>query len=110
MKMPYLALINKTDEDHLESVKEKMLKRGSPTLRCYYDGESYCLLEGSHRAMAANQLGIKIKLKCLNENDVIRHDIQDLPKRTKVLKIWEYMGGYVTSPYIRVEDDMLIID
>lgn len=49
---------NKVNKDHLKMVKSEMNTLGAPSVRAIYDGEIYFALEGSHRLMAAHELGL----------------------------------------------------
>lgn len=50
------------DDGHLEAVKAEMVKRGSPTLHGVVTDGAIYLLEGCHRARAAQALGVTINV------------------------------------------------
>ena len=63
------------DPDHLEQVKREMAELGAPTLRAVVDDVNgvYCLLEGCHRARAAEALGCRVVLDVVDPFD---HDTE----------------------------------
>lgn len=62
------------DRAHLDAVKSEMVRRGPPTLRAMEAAGVVYLLEGSHRARAAAELGLEINLEMIDypEDDSIR--------------------------------------
>jgi len=54
------------DDDHLVSVRSEMLTLGAPELRGVVQEDCIYLLEGCHRARAAVELGLTIKIIPIN--------------------------------------------
>ncbi len=55
-----IVTINKVNADHLEMVKAEMATLGAPIIRAVHFGEGvYVALEGSHRIVAAAELGLE---------------------------------------------------
>jgi hypothetical protein len=75
-----IVTMNQTDENHLAKVKAEMQELGAPTIRAIYDGEIYWAIEGSHRLVAAHELGIEpqiIDIEYSDEEIVIQWDGQE---------------------------------
>jgi hypothetical protein len=51
--------------DHLERVVQEMRHRGPPTIRAYFDGDTWHAREGTHRLRAAKILGLAPTLVCV---------------------------------------------
>ena len=72
---------NTIDRNHLETVKAQMIDLGSPTIRVVDMGEDcYVALEGSHRIMAACELGVEPyfeEIEYSNEEITIQWDGED---------------------------------
>lgn len=85
---------NRTVGLHLSKVKWEMRSRGVPTIRVYDpgDGSPIIALEGSHRLVAAIELGLPVKLERLRLSDRIEHDF-DLDSPCSVGQIVAYLGG-----------------
>lgn len=61
--------------EHLKTVVEEMKRRGSPKLRCYYDGQVWHALEGSHRICAAVHLQLPIIVVSKKLSDRVKTDV-----------------------------------
>ncbi len=62
---------NEINENHLNKVTKQMKTIGAPTVRAIYDGEIYYAIEGSHRLMAAHELGIIPEIAEIEYSDEI---------------------------------------
>lgn len=89
--MQTVYIINKTQEEHLARVKAEMMKLGAPTIRVYNTGDCYIALEGSHRIVAAAELGLTPEWIEMDENDEMEHDIYDVDGN-RVSDLLEYIG------------------
>jgi len=54
---------NKVDQVHLDAVKAEMLTHGAPTIRAIGNGEIYWAIEGSHRLVAAYEMGLEPEIE-----------------------------------------------
>lgn len=62
---------NGIDDKHLANVTKEMQTLGAPSIRAIYDGEMYYALEGSHRLLAAKNLGLIPNIIEVDYNDDI---------------------------------------
>lgn len=69
--MATVYTINKADPAHLESVKADMIKMGAPTIHVVDCGDYLMALEGSHRLIAAEELGIAPEFVVFEQSDQI---------------------------------------
>lgn len=70
---------NHYDKEHLEEVKKEMLKKGSPIIRAVYIEceDRYYALEGCHRLRAAARLGIPVKIKEIEFEDIMDVEVNN---------------------------------
>jgi len=54
---------NKINQAHLKAVKAEMLTLGAPAIRAIGNGEIYWAIEGSHRLVAAYELGLEPEIE-----------------------------------------------
>ena len=54
-----IITMHKVNENHLARVTSEMKTLGTPTVRAIWDGEVYYAVEGTHRLMAAYNLGLE---------------------------------------------------
>ncbi len=114
--MTTIILPNTPDAAHLEEVKADMQRLGAPVIRCawYEGGELIVALEGSHRLVAAQALGIVPVLHLLGDDEMITCDeigYDDMGwfdgEPARVADIRERMGRpnatYAGSPMITFE-------
>ena len=92
----YIYTINPVTPSHFEAVKKQMIELGTPTIRAVWCGDHYKAVEGSHRLFAAQELGMDVEIIEVEENDIIAHDIDDLPKLATAADILNY-GSYMQS-------------
>ena len=69
--MTTVYTINKADPAHLESVKAEMAKLGAPQIDVVDCGAYYMALEGSHRLIAAEELGVMPEFRVFDKGDAI---------------------------------------
>jgi hypothetical protein len=81
------------DTHKLKHVIEHMRQAGSPTIRAWDNGQVLIAIEGSHRIAAASYLHQPITIDEVEIDDVVEHDIQDLPSPCSVGQIVEYLDG-----------------
>ena len=65
---------NRTDEEHLEAVKQKMKEYGSPEIEIVQVSNVYVALEGSHRVRAAAELKIPVQFTEVDPEAPCQHD------------------------------------
>ena len=71
-----VLLLNETDIGVVVDVMLEMEKLGAPTIRANFDGETIYALEGSHRIVAAHNLGLTPNFVFVDFDAVIAdHDI-----------------------------------
>ena len=66
---------NHYNEEHLEEVKKIMQKRGTPTIRCFWDecNGIWFAVEGCHRLRAAKELGLIPVIKDISEQKTLTY-------------------------------------
>lgn len=69
--MATVYTINQVDAGHLERVKAEMLKLGAPTIRAVDCGDYLMALEGSHRLIAAEEMGLVPEFVIFEQGDEI---------------------------------------
>jgi hypothetical protein len=69
--MTTVYTINKADPSHLEKVKADMAQLGAPKIDVVDCGDYYMALEGSHRLIAAEELGITPEFRVFEQHDAI---------------------------------------
>ena len=69
--MTTVYTINKADAAHLESVKADMIKLGALKIHVVDCGDYLMALEGSHRLIAAEELGLTPEFVIFEQDDQI---------------------------------------
>lgn len=66
-----IIIMNEPEPKHLAEVKEQMKIMGTPKIRAFYDKAEglYWALEGSHRIIAAKELGLEPEIEEVEYND-----------------------------------------
>ncbi len=106
--MKYLVAPNSHYEvDHLSNVMREMKHLGAPTLKACRDGNELRLLEGTHRVIAARQLDYSINIVECNQDEMIKHDFQDLDSPAMVSEILEYLNHGHRSIVLPFEDEQI---
>jgi hypothetical protein len=62
------------DESHLAEVKNEMLRLGAPTVKAIDCGDFLVALEGSHRLLAAHDLGLTPIIDEVEYSDTVMTD------------------------------------
>ena len=106
-----INLINETSETRVEEVKKEMAMIGAPTLRAWqYDDGEYFLIEGSHRATAAMEMGLPITLEIVDFEDIADEQVNDITDAdvadTTVAEYWSRLADF---PGIDIAENMIII-
>jgi hypothetical protein len=70
----YIYSLHKFDKFHLDTVKNDMLKIGSPKITVVDCGDHYQALDGTHRLEAAAQLNFIPELIIKNQDDLVDQD------------------------------------
>lgn len=76
--MRAIYALNEVDIYHLQEVMQSAKEIGFVTINVFDSGDSYIALNGSHRLEAAAALQLPVILECMNEDDVMEHDIDGL--------------------------------
>ncbi|CAA0130292.1 Uncharacterised protein [Starkeya nomas] len=120
--MTCIITINAADPEHLSAVKTEMVERGAPTLRAIRDEAQGVIvaLEGSHRFVAALELGLTPTLALVDEDEMLT--CADLgfddcgwfdgePARAADIRdrIAAPCGTYKGCAFHRVDDDAIAI-
>lgn len=71
--MTTIITINTVDRDHLDEVKAEMLALGAPTIHAvqapHLGEDVWVALEGSHRIVAAKELGLEVEIEEVEYSD-----------------------------------------
>lgn len=93
--MTVTLLHNHYYRDHLEQVKNEMIKLGAPTIRVYDLGfsEYYQAIEGCHRLRACEELNVCPNIEIINGDELIQDldlDVDfDDEQKIETLGDWE---------------------
>lgn len=81
------------DGKHLEEVKSKMVKRGTPKIRCIWSEVYGCWMavEGCHRLRAAQELGLTPIIKDISEQKTVSHQTRDGSVKMSMPKMIEFL-------------------
>jgi len=75
-------------------------------LKCVELCGEYFLLEGSHRAVAAVELGKKIKLEVLDYEEIYEKDINEFESEMNGTTVGDFiMGSLNRFPMIKVDEE-----
>ena len=72
-----IILINQTDSEHLNDVKVEMKKMGAPSIKAVWMEcwNSWVALEGSHRIVAAVEMGIDVTIEAVEYSSALVADV-----------------------------------
>lgn len=79
------------DQEHLDSVKNEMIKMGAPKIRAIWS-ESYDMwlaVEGCHRIRAAQELGLTPIIIDITNNKTVSYQLDGETVRTTVARLSE---------------------
>lgn len=83
---------HKIDENRVNQIIEEMEILGAPTLRAIDTSYGLIAIEGNHRLEAAWRLEIEPEIIILeDDNEMIEHDIPDLPNPCSMADIRDYI-------------------
>lgn len=95
------------DVDHLDNVMREMKHYGAPTLKACRDHDELRLLEGTHRMIAAKKMGCPINIIECAQDEVIKHDFQDIDSPMSVGELLEYLDHGHRAFVLPFEDEQI---
>lgn len=99
---------NHFSPEHLEDVKQIMVKRGAPTIRCFYDEANgiWFAVEGCHRLRAAHDLGLTPIIKDISDQQTLRYQQDGDNIRVRLSDEWfdEWYSRHYSNIQLKFEE------
>ena len=101
--MTMIILVNEIDAGHLAEVKTEMAARGAPTIRAIDAGDHMIAIEGSHRLRAAEELGLPVNIKIIDEDGDIDLDTLDWDDNgwfdDRIVPVRDFIDRFTAHPF-----------